>query len=52
MSDITMCTNTECIKRNVCKRVLVVPNKLRQSYSKFKPINNSQEKFKCDYFKL
>lgn len=50
MSDITKCTNLDCVMKIFCKRYTCEPNKFRQPYNKFKPKINESIIFKCDYF--
>ena len=35
MSDISMCSNTKCPKRNTCYRFIATPDPCRQSYAQF-----------------
>lgn len=50
MSDITKCTNENCLNKIVCKRFTIEIHKFNQSYQKFKPKTNESIIFKCDYF--
>jgi len=49
MPDITMCTNEECPKADLCWRFGCPPSQYRQSYAEFKfeIVNDDVE---CDYF--
>jgi len=50
MPDISMCKNKECIRKISCYRYMARPNLPWQSYGEFKPVNNSESEFSCDYF--
>jgi hypothetical protein len=45
--DIAKCENNTCELRKECFRYIMPPNRYRQSYGKFEPLNG-----KCEYFKV
>jgi len=47
MSDITKCTNTDCLKKMFCKRVSAPSNEYQQSFCWFRA---NEVNFKCDFF--
>ena len=50
MPDITMCTNSKCVKRKECFRFCATPKEFNQSYQLFEPKNNLIYGFECDKF--
>lgn len=48
--DITKCFNEECINKNNCFRYTAKNTEPYQSYADFKPTNNTEKGFKCDFF--
>jgi hypothetical protein len=50
MPDITMCTNKECKLNKKCKRFLILPDNVVQSFQKFEPKKNKLGITTCDFF--
>jgi hypothetical protein len=49
MSDISKCTNIECSKRLLCKRVYIQAHEFRQSYTHFVPKKDNGIEFECEF---
>lgn len=47
MPDISMCSNNECSRKEVCYRFTAIPNEFRQAYADFKEIESNKG---CEYF--
>ena len=49
MTDISMCKNKECTKKETCYRFKAIPDEFRQSYGQFK----QDDKGNCErYWKI
>lgn len=48
MTDITMCMNEKCTRKEECYRFKAKPDELWQSYAIFNPVCNKDGK--CEYF--
>ena len=51
MVDTTKCTNTYCVMQEYCRRKTDKTNEFRQSFQKFKPLDNDVVNFDCEFFR-
>lgn len=49
MSDITMCQNDECARKNTCYRYTAEPSDM-QSYAVFDDKSDTSDKKQCEYY--
>lgn len=49
--DITKCSNEDCIRKTKCFRYTAKSSAFLQSFTDFKPNNNTVKEFKCQFFR-